>query len=412
MARAIEDGVPVNVVTGPPEGFAAHPETRSARITMGTNSTNVRDGTSPRLTTPPSADVPSASRERGRNIMLDLRMQGMLRRKLQGPGFGRSMPIFRRGVAAMLGTLVSISCASALAEEATKSDPAKSEPSKPDAASSAKPPDQPPIDAAPKTVVLEQHFTVDPVADGVLIAAGAGTAGLLELILSTGEIVPQKPGSPDNLLPFDRIAVTQTVDPNALLYSNIGLGLALGFAALDPFLSASRDGWDAALVDGMMYAESLSLTLMFTDMTKMAVRRPRPLAYTDQAAIDKAAGGTGLGTPITSTNDELSFFSGHAATAAATTATATYLAFLRSPHTWRPWVTLAVGTLLTGFISVERVRGGAHFPTDVVAGSLAGAGIGVLVPHLHRQSRESPFVWVGLAPTNGNGGSVTLQGIF
>jgi undecaprenyl-diphosphatase len=321
------------------------------------------------------------------------------------------MPIFRRGVAAMLGMLVSISSGAGHADEATKSDSAKSEPSKPDAASSAKP-DQPPIDAAPKTVVLEQHFTVDPIADGVLIAAGAGTAGLLELILSTGEIVPQRPGSPDNLLPFDRIATTQTIDPNALLYSNIGLYAALGFAALDPFLSASRDGWDAALVDAMMYAESLSITLAFTDLTKMAVRRPRPIAYEDQASIDKAAGGTGKGLPITSTNDELSFFSGHSATSAAAAATATYLAFLRSPHTWRPWITLAVGTLLSGFISVERVRGGAHFPTDVVAGTLAGAGIGVLVPHLHRQARESPFVWVGLSPTNGDGASVTLQGIF
>jgi len=383
MPRAQGDGVPVNVVAGPAEGFAAHPDARSTRIKMGTNFKSVEG--------------------------IDVRVRGMGRRKLQGPGLARSMPMFRRGVAAMLGTLVSISPASSYAGDVVKPDSEKAEPAKADTvASPAKP--VLPIDAAPKTVVLEQHFTIDPVADGVVIAAGAGTAGLLELILSTGEIIPQRPGSPDRLLPFDRIATTQTVDPNALLISNVGLGLALGFAALDPFLSAARDGWDAALVDGMMYAESLSVTLVVTDMTKMAVRRPRPVAYIDQANSDKAAGGTGKGMPITSTNDELSFFSGHAASAGAATATATYLAFLRSPHTLRPW--LAVGTLLTAFIGVERVRGGAHFPTDVVAGSLVGAGIGVLVPHMHRQARESPFVWVGLSPTNGDGASVTLQGIF
>ena len=43
-------------------------------------------------------------------------------------------------------------------------------------------------------------------------------------------------------------------------------------------------------------------------------------------------------------------------TGAAIGGTATYLAFVRSPHTARPWVTLAVASALTGFVSYERVR--------------------------------------------------------
>src|SRR5215472_12440626 len=82
-------------------------------------------------------------------------------------------------------------------------------------------------DPAPWTAD-DQHFKVDPVADGVLIAAGAGTAGLLELILSTGEIAPQRPGSTNNLLSFDRGAVNQTVDSSAGTLSDIGLGAAIG----------------------------------------------------------------------------------------------------------------------------------------------------------------------------------------
>ena len=38
----------------------------------------------------------------------------------------------------------------------------------------------------------------------------------------------------------------------------------------------------------------------------------------------------------------------------------------------RPWLTLGLGTALTTFVSVERVRAGAHFPTDVIAGAIAG----------------------------------------
>src|SRR5260370_18097400 len=103
---------------------------------------------------------------------------------------------------------------------------------------------------------LDQHFTIDPVVDITVSVTGAGLSGLSELILSTGEILPQKPGSSDNLLGFDRIAVTQTIDRNASTYSDIGLGLALGFAAGDPSLSAARDGGEARLGARGSYAEA------------------------------------------------------------------------------------------------------------------------------------------------------------
>ncbi len=254
-------------------------------------------------------------------------------------------------------------------------------------------------------------FKVDPVADAVLIAAGLGFSGIDELILSTGEIAPQRPGSPNNLLGIDRIAVTQTIDPHANTYSNIGLGVALGFASHDPIFSGVRDGWDAALVDGTIYAESLSITLAITDLTKIAFRRPRPIAYKEQAALDAEFGGPSKSPSISDTDATLSFFSGHASIIATTSATATYLAFMRSPDTWRPWVTLAAGTLLTTGVSYERVRAGAHFPTDVIAGALAGGCIGVLVPHLHRFDSGAHQLWVGGNAMEG-GGRVTVGGSF
>ena len=84
---------------------------------------------------------------------------------------------------------------------------------------------------------------------------------------------------------------------------------------------------------------------------------------------------------------------------------------MRSPDTPRPWITLAVATALTGFVSYERVRAGDHFPTDVIAGSMAGAAIGIMVPHMHRHRDDFPAVWVGAAPAPG-GGTVAMQGIF
>src|SRR5260370_580019 len=80
---------------------------------------------------------------------------------------------------------------------------------------------------------LDQHFTIDPVVDITVSVAGAGLSGLSELILSTGEILPQKPGSSDNLLRFDRIPLTQTIERNASPYSATRLRLRLGVPALD-----------------------------------------------------------------------------------------------------------------------------------------------------------------------------------
>lgn len=271
--------------------------------------------------------------------------------------------------------------------------------------------DEPTLEAIPRLGEGE-HFTIDPVVDGLLTVGGATFAELLSLILSTGEIRPSQPGSSDVLLSIDRVAVTQTIDPNAAMRSNFGLYTAYAYAVLDPILSGVRDGRRALLVDAIMYAESIAITQAFTSATKIGVRRPRPIDYVNCGEDAMAAG-------CDRTDLQLSFFSGHASTTAAISATATYLAFTRTgPRRARPWITLGAGTLLTAFVSYERVRSGEHFPTDVIMGSLAGAGIGVLVPHFHHRphyeekSYCAPPVWIGLQPNSNGTGAVTLGGRF
>ncbi len=228
--------------------------------------------------------------------------------------------------------------------------------------------DEPTLQAIPHLGEGE-HFTIDPVVDGLLIVGGATFAELLSLIVSTGEIKPGTPADSSVLLSIDRVAVTQTIDPNAGTRSTIGLYGAYAYAILDPILSGVRDGRRALLVDAIMYAESIALTGALTGATKIGVRRPRPIDYVN------CGDGSTTGGCTDNTDLQLSFFSGHAATTGAISATATYLAFTRTgPRHARPWITLAAGTLLTTFVSYERVRSGEHFPTDVIMGSLAGAG--------------------------------------
>ena len=79
-----------------------------------------------------------------------------------------------------------------------------------------------------------EHFTIDPVVDGLLIVGGATFAELLSLIVSTGEIRPTPPGDSNVLLSIDRVAVTQTIDPNAGIRSTVGVYTAYAYAILDP----------------------------------------------------------------------------------------------------------------------------------------------------------------------------------
>jgi membrane-associated phospholipid phosphatase len=253
------------------------------------------------------------------------------------------------------------------------------------------------------------RFQVDPVGDGALIAATLGFSALNALILATGEIRPQRPADPSRLLGIDRSAVTQTVDLHATTLSNLGLYAGVSYALLDPLFSFVWGDRPAALIDASLYVETVAFTLALTDIAKVSVRRPRPRAYLEQAKLDAQYGGADKSPSVSDTDSSLSFFSGHAATVSAIGATATYLAFARAPGTARPWLTLGSSTLLSAFVSYERVRAGAHFPTDVIAGALAGAAIGVIVPHLHRKDDGS--LWIACAPVP-EGAVLTFRGAF
>jgi membrane-associated phospholipid phosphatase len=259
-------------------------------------------------------------------------------------------------------------------------------------------------------------FQSDPIADGAIIAVSLGSAGVLELINSTGEIRPQQiaPNFDRNeFIWIDRAAVNQVPSKSAGSLSNLALGAAAAFAVIDPVLTGLRErSVQSGLVDAIMYSETAALTLALTNIVKMAVRRPRPQAYIDAEAHEDDPTWSN-----SSTDSALSFFSGHASMVGALGGTATYLAFARSKGKLRPWLTLALAGGLTAFVSVERVRAGKHFPTDVIAGAFAGAGIGVVVPHLHRTAEvQQRRVWVGFAPAverdRTQGGTLTLSGVF
>jgi membrane-associated phospholipid phosphatase len=267
---------------------------------------------------------------------------------------------------------------------------------------------QPKPEETPPTRI---RFVAEPVSDGAILSLSIGVGAISGAVLGTGEIVPQQPQSVDRLLRIDRGAVTTTPSRTWDRVSDLGPISAFGFAAIDSVLSRFRHGPDAGVADAFIYAESIAVTWGMTNLAKIAFRRPRPSAYREQQQLYDQYGKEAA-PDITDTNSALSFYSGHTAFTATVGATATYLAFARAPHSPRPWITLGVSAAMTTLTAVGRVRSGEHFPTDVIAGAMVGAGIGILVPHLHRSddTKQRP-VWIGAAPGPG-GGSVSAGGVF
>ncbi len=241
--------------------------------------------------------------------------------------------------------------------------------------------------AAPPPAEAKRLFEIDPVLSGALLVGALGFGGLSELILSTGEIRPQDPLDPSILLGIDRpTAESNHIEPGAGTLSDVGLAATISFAVADSLLSEVRglpDGWGTHV---LLYAQGFAFNWAVGNVAKVAVRRPRPTAYYEKRQT---------GMTSADTNSGLSFYSLHTAVVAGVGATATYLAFARDDSEWEKWLTLAGGVGLTAFVGWNRVRARAHFPTDIIAGAMAGTAIGVLVPHLQRNPAGLNFSFFG-----------------
>jgi membrane-associated phospholipid phosphatase len=133
----------------------------------------------------------------------------------------------------------------------------------------------------------------------------------------------------------------------------------------------NNDAGGAAL----LVTESLLLTTAATQLCKELVQRPRPFTYQPEVPL----------TIKLERDATLSFFSGHTSTAAAMTfATAKIWTDYYPGSRWQPlvWTGAALVPAAVGYL---RMRGGKHFLSDVTIGYLVGAGVGLLVPQLHRR---------------------------
>jgi len=197
---------------------------------------------------------------------------------------------------------------------------------------------------------------------------------------------------PFNQPGFDRSTI-QNWSPTTDLASDIMLYSSFTLPALMMINKRTRKDF---LVVGFIYAEVALLTVGITDLAKGLAHRARPYAYNKELSFETS----------TAKDARLSFFSGHTSmTAALSFATAKIFSDYSDNRTHEAlvWTSAVILPAVTGYL---RIRAGKHFPSDVIAGYIIGAGIGYLVPFLH--TRKPLVKGMSLMPYSNGSNEVGL----
>lgn len=243
----------------------------------------------------------------------------------------------------------------------------------------------------------ESPYEWDWTTDGIWTGAAlAGTAGGFLLVQNKDDIDPAEfmriqndlQGEIDNINFLDRWAAGNNSETAGKISD---IPFLLSFAAPFGMLFDDEINDNTGIYLGM-YLESLATTGAMYTLTAGLVDRNRPYVYDD-------SGETGLGRRQ-SGNGQRSFFSGHVAA----TATATF--FMAKVYTdvnpdASPTGKLLIwsgAAALPAAVGYFRIQAGQHFLTDVTLGYVIGAGVGILVPELHKKKNESG---VSFYPTGG-----------
>ena len=217
-------------------------------------------------------------------------------------------------------------------------------------------------------------------------------------------------GDSDKLLSIDRVAVTQTIDPSADSRSTYVLYGAYAYVVADSILSGVHDGRPRPARRRLLYAESISLTSDVHARDEMA-SAARGRSIMPSGEVNAAPAAPAATTPTCSSRSSPATRRAWARSPG----TATYLAFMRFGRAVRPWITLASARWRPPSSATSASAPASTFPTDVIMGALAGAGIGVLVPHFHRRPHYheseycAPPVIIGFSAPAPGTGELTLN---
>lgn len=155
----------------------------------------------------------------------------------------------------------------------------------------------------------------------------------------------------------------KSLDPTFRVLTHSVYPITLGAPAI--ILSVGLLKKDSSLTHkGIFIAESMLVNVFISTALKYTIKRPRP--FITYPYIEKA---TEAGSR--------SFPSGHTSNAFAT-ATSLSIAFPK-------WYVIAPSFLWAGTVGYSRMHLGVHYPSDVLAGAIIGAGSAYLCHYINRK---------------------------
>lgn len=139
-----------------------------------------------------------------------------------------------------------------------------------------------------------------------------------------------------------------------------------------------------------LFVETMSVTGALFSITAGSVQRSRPFVYSTDRSMSNRM----------DSDSQRSFFAGHtAATATASFFAAKVFSDFNPDSKLKPYV-WAAAAIVPASVGYLRLKAGRHFLTDNLLGYGIGAGVGILVPHLHKKANTSGL---SIAPYSGNG---------
>jgi len=194
--------------------------------------------------------------------------------------------------------------------------------------------------------------------------------------------------TPEDVWWFDRPATKQDASKrlDAHNTSDLLLNSSVALPALLALDSNIRKNWfDVLLLYGQSHAVNSNLYILNSAL----VSRARPFNYNADVAIEEKI----------ANESRNSWFSGHVSS----TATASF--FLAKVYSdYHPelgnkkyWLFTAA-LIPPSLVGLYRYKAMKHFPTDIMAGVVAGAATGILIPHIHKvKNKESAWAFVPFA---------------
>ena len=205
--------------------------------------------------------------------------------------------------------------------------------------------------------------------------------------------VPGIDRSVRNALKWDNTSL-----PNTLSHV-LGFGLVQAALVGVDVLMANHDGAiDNVGPDVLILAETMMVAMNVNQLVKFSVGRERPFVHALSPSEKSAR--------EPSSDDNLSFFSGHTTSAFAVSVALGTVATMRG-YRWAPlaWI---VGFALGTTLAYLRVAADRHYFTDVLTGAVFGSAFGFAIPYFFHGPRSATSVRVGMAGPN----RLVLSGVW